>query len=259
MIETIKDNLPLIIAIIIMAGIILFLINRYLAWYKNFKSQLKPVVDLIGVFKDNAPAIKEMQSTPKSLSGMDKIYGPMLAKDFPEINIDQFKDMAVNSLVNVFNSIEEHKILNGNTMSKSLMTKTENIISDHKSRNIREYYDDIKVHNTVVSNYYKSHGKASIVFQTAMAYKHFTKDEQGKLLSGDDSVPIQVRYEIMMNYIQDIDLIEDRYTSESSFGLTCSNCGAPIKSLGTKVCEYCGTGIVEVNVKSWSIDNYKLR
>lgn len=259
MLETIKDNAPLIIAIIVMAAVIIFLLNRYMAWYRNFKSQLSPVVDIFNMFKDNAPALKEINQTPKSLSSMDKIYGPMIARDFPEINIDQFKDMAVNSLLNVFNSIEEQEILNGHSMSDSLRSKTENVINDHISRNIKEHFDDVKINNTVISNYYKSNGKASIVFQTSLAYRHFTKDTQGTLISGDDSIKIQTRYEIMMNYIQDLDLIEDKYTKEGSFGLNCSNCGAPIKSLGTKVCEYCGTGIVAVNVKSWSIDNYKIR
>ena len=38
-------------------------------------------------------------------------------------------------------------------------------------------------------------------------------------------------------------------------GVTCPNCGAPITNLGAKFCEYCGAGIVELNVHVWSFEN----
>ena len=37
-------------------------------------------------------------------------------------------------------------------------------------------------------------------------------------------------------------------------GLTCPNCGAPIKNLGQKFCLYCGTGVVEVNARVWKFN-----
>ena len=35
----------------------------------------------------------------------------------------------------------------------------------------------------------------------------------------------------------------------------CPNCGAPISTLGSKVCEYCGTPIVELNIYAWTFSN----
>ena len=32
----------------------------------------------------------------------------------------------------------------------------------------------------------------------------------------------------------------------------CPNCGAPLSRLGAKVCEYCGTPVIEINIKEWS-------
>ena len=37
--------------------------------------------------------------------------------------------------------------------------------------------------------------------------------------------------------------------------VTCPNCGAPITNLGAKFCEYCGAGVVELNVHAWSFEN----
>ena len=40
----------------------------------------------------------------------------------------------------------------------------------------------------------------------------------------------------------------------TSFSMTCPNCGAPIRSLGSKVCEFCETAVQEVNHYAWSFD-----
>ena len=37
--------------------------------------------------------------------------------------------------------------------------------------------------------------------------------------------------------------------------VTCPNCGAPVTNLGAKFCEYCGAGIIELNVHAWSFEN----
>ena len=35
---------------------------------------------------------------------------------------------------------------------------------------------------------------------------------------------------------------------------TCPNCGAPVTRLGSKFCEYCGSGLREISVRVWSIN-----
>lgn len=35
----------------------------------------------------------------------------------------------------------------------------------------------------------------------------------------------------------------------SAVGTTCPNCGAPVRSLGAKKCEYCGSYVEPVNIK----------
>ena len=36
---------------------------------------------------------------------------------------------------------------------------------------------------------------------------------------------------------------------------TCSNCGAPITSIGEKYCNYCGSGIKEIVKRVWILNN----
>lgn len=42
----------------------------------------------------------------------------------------------------------------------------------------------------------------------------------------------------------------------SAVGTTCPNCGAPVKNLGAKKCEYCGSYIEPVNIKVWKLQNF---
>lgn len=61
---------------------------------------------------------------------------------------------------------------------------------------------------------------------------------------------VQTRYNMELVYIQDLSKINDLATA---VGVTCPNCGAPITRLGSKFCEYCGTGVTPVDVRVWKL------
>ena len=70
---------------------------------------------------------------------------------------------------------------------------------------------------------------------------------------GSDRTLEQSRYNIDLVYIQNRDLAKGN--TDGALGITCPNCGAPITNLGAKFCEYCGAGVVELNVHAWSFEN----
>ena len=37
--------------------------------------------------------------------------------------------------------------------------------------------------------------------------------------------------------------------------MNCPNCGAPVKTLGEKFCQFCGTAIKEINIRSWKFNS----
>ena len=93
-----------------------------------------------------------------------------------------------------------------------------------------------------------------IIFQSAVEYYSYVTDETGKITNGDKNLKTQTAYDISLVYIQDIDKVNEQKKDKSSIGLNCPNCGAPIKNVGKKFCEYCGTGIKEINIYSWKFN-----
>jgi len=60
-------------------------------------------------------------------------------------------------------------------------------------------------------------------------------------------------YETELLYVQD----SGRFGEAAAAGFRCPNCGAPVKSLGMKRCEYCQSALEPFNVRVWKINFVK--
>lgn len=93
-----------------------------------------------------------------------------------------------------------------------------------------------RIHKTEILNYLKKSGTCVIVFQSAVQYFSGTKK-------------IQSRYNTHMMYVQDV----DEYGYTSGLGVSCPHCGGAISSLGAKLCDYCGSEIIPINIHVWEL------
>ena len=107
------------------------------------------------------------------------------------------------------------------------------------------------VHACEIGRYRKTGGEVVITFNTAVGLYAYLEDENGKVINGDKDNKLQTLYEIDLIYLQDADKMG---VYGEGLGLTCPNCGAPIKNLGQKFCDYCGTGVIEVNTRVWKFN-----
>ncbi len=85
----------------------------------------------------------EAQQTPKSLSGMDSTYLPMIKKDFPEFNVD--------------------------------------VAKNHVRQELKKYLKNkqsVKIHNVVIRNYKKHEFESVIVMQASAEYIENSKKNQ---------------------------------------------------------------------------------
>lgn len=205
-----------------------------------------------------------LAETPKSVSGMTKLCLPQIEADFPEFHWLQWRQMCENMLKAYLAALSSGDLT---ALSDELKKQAAIWIEDQQRRGIRESYREVKIHQTEISRYQKEAGMCIIKLQSAVEYYYEEiKPETDKAnLTGEKTrrVPkkeraqeegrkrkIQTRYNMELVYIQDLSRVKDLATA---VGVTCPNCGAPVTKLGSRFCEYCGTGITPVDVRVWKL------
>lgn len=192
-----------------------------------------------------------LAETPKSVSGMTRIFEPQIRRDFPDFNLVQFKNKVENMLVMSLQAITEEKVDSLVEVSEELRTQVANRIANHHTENIREIYSQIKVHRTEIANYEKKQGTCVITFQSAVEHYHY-QEKDGVVIFGEKERKEQTKYNTELVYIQD----EKLAGSGTAQGTTCPNCGAPITKLGAMYCEYCGLAVTPINLKVWTLHHF---
>ena len=219
---------------------------------------------------------------PRSISDMTSVYAPMLAGDFPDLNLKQLISSAENKLCSALYAIQE-----GSADSVDLQTGTREYASDEESnpgaeekedhlflgatpdyaaqiqRQIAdlaaedriEYFEKVKIHRTGINAYQKNAGTCVITLQTAIEYLHYIK-QNGIVVSGSQQTIEQDRYNLSIIYVYDVSLLPSSATNV--VGINCPNCGAPVKGLGNKHCEFCGSAIQAIDIRIWRINQFTL-
>lgn len=191
----------------------------------------------------------ERSLRPRSLQSMEPVYLPRIKKDFPELNIEELKTRGEGILLSQLRSLASQDIDKLVTYAdKEIRTDTLTKIQDLRDNRTELVFKDLKIHKSVVSDYKKDQGQVWITLQTGLQGIIYSLRE-GRLETGEDSMLSQKVYRLSYLYVQDPDKVKDKEV----LGLNCPNCGAPIRSLGNKVCDFCGSGISEVNYKVWRL------
>ncbi len=185
----------------------------------------------------------QAQETPKTLFGMETISLPYLEKDFPDLNINEIKSMAEDFIIKFLGALENK---NGNNLefnSEKVNSYIVSKINDLGSDTVN--FNNIKIHKTILNRYEKKDGIATLKLQTALEYDYRKNDDQYK--------KVQDRF-----ITEFIFIIDESQVSESAkaLGLNCPNCGAPIKNIGEKYCDYCGSGIKDIVKRVWILNNF---
>ena len=116
-----------------------------------------------------------------------------------------------------------------------------------------EHFDQIRLHRTEICQYRKAEGRCIITFQTSLECYRYMTDLSQQMISGAKDMKYQTKFNTDLIYIQDRNMVENYL--EDALGINCPNCGAPLSSLGAKVCKYCDTPIIEINIHAWSFSN----
>ena len=186
----------------------------------------------------------EDENTHKSISSMESIYLDKIRTDFPDLNLNELKSRAEANIIDVLDTIESKKVENLNNKNEKVVAFTKHKIDDLNDTKVK--IDNINVHKTLLNKYEVSSGIATITFASSLEYFFKKGNEVGH--------KIQTRFKTEFIYIIDSSKLNNNV---KGLGLNCPNCGAPVKTLGHKHCEYCNTGILEIVKKVWIINNIK--
>ena len=244
-------NFSLIITLVIILSII---ISGYILYKKitnklrQVSRQLFGVDDFVEGFNRNADILAE---TPKSVSSMTRLMEPQIMRDFPEFSWTEFKHRAENMLTSALLAISSNNLDALENASEQVKKQVANTIEENRLNEIEENYSQIQIHQTEISNYKKQNGMCVITIQSAVGYMYY-KMQDGKVLDGDLNRKTQAKYNVELVYIQDAGLAQ----IDNAVGTTCPQCGAPIKNLGVKYCEYCGMGVTPINIHVWSLHKF---
>lgn len=184
----------------------------------------------------------KMEETPKTPYGIDNLVLPEIQKDFPNMNVNQMKKKAEDSILQAFNAFQNRNV----TILKESSDKLKNDIQSKIDELTNIKVNSVKVHKTVINKYDREDSICRLVFQSAVGYKI---SENGKVRKIQDRINTEFVY--IYNY--------DNVATHESISLKCPSCGAPIQSLGVKVCPYCKSGIIDLATKTWKLnDIYKV-
>ncbi len=232
--------------------LVLLLILYGIIRVREFSQALFGTKDVIeGIRREKRNASER----PKSLQSMEAVYLPKIKRDFPDLNLSELKKKAERVLLSslqVLSTQDMNKL--SDEAGEEIRQKLKTALHELEEKKLRQFYDHTHIHKTVVSEYKKDHGLCWIVLQTGLETYSYLLDGD-KVIAGDKEYKTQAVFELRYLYVQDLDLAG---MHGSALGINCPNCGAPIRSLGNKYCEYCGSGIKEINIKVWRLVDYHL-
>ena len=84
--------------------------------------------------------------TPKSVSGMTRLMEPQIMRDFPDFNWSEFKHRAENMLTSALLAISSERPERLVDASEEVKNQVLNIIADNQAAQVREVYNNIKIH-----------------------------------------------------------------------------------------------------------------
>lgn len=239
-----------IIAALAVVILVIFLYLR--SKVRRFSQQAFGTKDIVKAAKE----IEKSSESARAIHGMTDVYLPLIKKDFPEFDYEVFAGRVEGVLKSYLAAITARDLSKlSPDCSDSLKNTTLGIIRGLEANNCIREFSDVTIHQTEIARYEKNGGSATILFNSSVGHYDVTRDSNGKIVAGSKEKKRQTVYDVALVYAQDVAKMSSY--NASAMGINCPNCGAPVTNLGSKFCEYCGTGIREINVRSWSFEYVK--
>lgn len=264
----------IIFAVLIGGGIILYFVNKAIRAVRNASNSLAGQVAtrIVEEILDDDDHVMgdtvNRPAEPRSISDMTSAYAQTIARDFPDMNLSQLISSAENALCSALTAIQKASTGENIDAAREIADRPGELsVTDDFERQISiridalrsmgqsEFFTDIRIHQTGIHAYQKNEGTCTITFQSSVEYFHYIK-QNCNIINGSDRVKKQERYNLELIYIFDDTKIGSDITK--SIAANCPNCGAPVKGLGKRSCEYCGTLLKTIDIRIWKMNTFSV-
>ena len=157
-------------------------------------------------------------------SAVEKFVMPQLLNDFPEFNVAAAIDRVKSDAALFYRSAIENKVLFSDNSTTALL---ENLILP------KDVKGNIIIHKAALSAYNKLGHDRILTYQASAEYMDTSDTRNQKRL--------------ILKYIA----ASDDDFSQNIHTFTCPNCGAPVPTIGDKVCKYCGIALQTSTSLGW--------
>ncbi len=238
---------------VLLGIVVVFLIIAVIIYFKLKKSLSslgygtnKKIIEMIREGEEEA------KYRHKSVSGLSSILIPKIKRDFPNFNEQELYNKVETSIIGILNTLSNNKVSSINELSE-IRSNLETLVQSRVASEIKENYEDIKFHKHAIKDYKNESGVLMITINSSLEY-YYEKNVNGKVKIPRKDYKKQTTFTSTFVYIYD----PDKYNiSKSSLSVHCPNCSAPLKNIETRVCEYCGNKVDDINLRSWYITKYK--
>lgn len=208
-----------VIAIIVIVALgVLATVIHIVRWINLLGNSASSLINQIKLAQ-----VKEA-TVPKSLSAVEKFVMPQLLNDFPEFNVAAAIDRVKTDAALFYRSAIENKVLFSDNTTTALL---ENLILPEDVKG------NIIIHKAALSAYNKLGNDRILTYQASAEYMDTSDTRNQKRL--------------ILKYIA----ASDDDFSQNIHTFTCPNCGAPVPTIGDKVCKYCGIALQTSTSLGW--------
>lgn len=239
------------LAVIAALAVIILAVFLYVKYrLQRFSREAFGTPDLAKAVRD----IENASESARSVHGMTDIYLPLIQKDFPDFDYDVFKGRVEGVLKSYFAAItgRNDRLLSPDC-SESMRHTVIGLIHELEAKDYIHEHGEVTIHQAEIARYIKQGGTVTVLFSVSVGMYDYVTDAAGKVVIGSKDKKQQKLYDVGLVYAQDPQKMSVSGMT-TALGVNCPNCGAPVTNLGQKFCEYCGTGIREINVRSWSFE-----
>ncbi len=245
----------LMVVLIILGAVVAIIVA---AVFKVKNSVTKTYKSIVGD-QTLADVIQDVEwvesSRPRSIASATNLYMPMIKLHFPHFNWNEYQLKAMNTIKSMLLAMNNHDLsLLPEDVNEDLKNQVMLSIKDDENGGTRTRYDDITVHAVEIVNYKRQNGTCVIKMQAAVGCMTW-KERADRVIEGSKVDLKQKKYSFELIYIQDSEKVNK--TKDKAAGVTCPHCGAPVTTLGSKNCEFCGAALEEFNIKVWRFGTLK--